>query len=255
MRERLLLRGQHPELPGPKLFRFDSSEGWYAEERIHGLPLNRLNNGRRIQEAINRAQQSMLHLYDQTSSEQGYREWKYSIIQQIDAAVEGLPAVYSESLRKQILSTVEMLSSVCFDVDVEGRIIETVQTHGDFQPANILIPTDSDQSSVYLIDWEYTAKRCRWYDALVFELHSRSPKGFADRVSQWLLDKHRAFQLIEWCGLDQTEFLPKFVVASFLLEDLLLRLGDATIPGLLQPNKGFLVFVDELSSVNLDSSL
>ena len=61
-------------------------------------------------------------------------------------------------------------------------MVDTAQSHGDFQPANILIPTVSDQRNVYLIDWEYTDKRCRWYDAMVFVLNSRSPIGLAGRV-------------------------------------------------------------------------
>jgi hypothetical protein len=180
-----------------------------------------------------------------------YSEWKESITQKIASAVDELPAVYEDQLRKHILKITEMLSSIVPDADSVYRSIETVQTHGDFQPANILIPTDHDRASVYIIDWEYTARRCRWYDALVFELRSRFPQGLAKRVKYWLFNKHHAFHSIEWCGLDQTEFSSKFVVVSFLLEDLLLRLGDTTIPGLLQPNKGFLTFFDELSSVNL----
>jgi len=136
----------------------------------------------------------------------------------------------------------------------EEKPIDIVQSHGDFQPANIIIPTVSDQRLVYLIDWEYTEKRCRWYDAMVFELHSRSPVGLASRISEWLSDENIAFLSIQWCGIDKTGSSARYIVATFLLEDLLLRLVDTTIPGLRQPNSGFLRFIDELLSVNLGSS-
>jgi thiamine kinase-like enzyme len=133
------------------------------------------------------------------------------------------------------------------------KLVDIVQSHGDFQPANILIPTVSDQRSVYLIDWEYTEKRCRCYDAMVFELHSRYPIGLASRISQWLSDENIAYQSIKWCGLDKTESFSRYVMATFMLEDLLFRLAETTIPKLQEPNKGFLSFIDELLSVNLDT--
>mgnify|MGYP001272244512 CR=1 FL=1 len=88
---------------------------------------------------------------------------------------------------------------------------------------------------------------------MVFELHSRSPTGLASRIHQWLSNESQAYQSIEWCGLYQTEFFSRYVIATFLLEDLLFRLADTTIPGLRQPDKGFLTFINELSLVNLDS--
>ena len=143
------------------------------------------------------------------------------------------------------------LSSVCSGFS-KLKSVETVQSHGDFQPANILVPTDTDQRAVYLIDWEYTARRCRWYDALVFGLRSRSPKGLAARISDWLFDHEQAFQSISWSGLKRPGFIPDFVLASFLMEDLLFRLDDTNVPGLLQPNVGFLTFVDELSAAQIE---
>ena len=164
-----------------------------------------------------------------------------------------LPEIYPWSLRQQVTHSVKNLASLLVEIHTVEKMVDTVQSHGDFQPANILIPTVSDQRSVYLIDWEYTDKRCRWYDAMVFELHSRSPIGLASRIHQWLSDENRAYQSIEWCGLDQTESFSRYVIVTFLLEDLLFRLADTTIPGLRQPDKGFLTFIDQLSLVNLDS--
>jgi len=53
---------------------------------------------------------------------------------------------------------------------VGGQIL-TALTHGDFQPGNILV----DGDRVWLIDWEYSARRQVGYDALVYALCSRFP--------------------------------------------------------------------------------
>ena len=253
MRNLIRLRQQYPKLPGPRLFRSDISVGWYAEERVQGLPLNRLDDDLQITSAINSARQSMLHLYNQTSSQVDFSIWRRSITRKIYAAVDNLPEVYSLSLRKQVKSFVKKLIMHLAEPHKEEKLIDIVQSHGDFQPANILIPTVYDQRSVYLIDWEYTQKRCRYYDAMVFELRSRSPIGLANRISQWLSDENLAYQSIKWCGLDQTESFDRYVIATFLLEDLLFRLVDTKIPELRKPNKGFLSFIDELLSLKLVS--
>jgi len=253
MRNLTHLRKQYPELPGPRLFWSNPSIGWYAEERIEGLPLNRMDDDLRITRAVNNAKQSMLYLYNQTSSKVECSVWRRSITQKIYVAVDNLPKIYSCLLRKQVKSFVKRLVLHLAEFHKAEKLVDIVQSHGDFQPANILIPTVSDQRSVYLIDWEYTEKRCRCYDAMVFELHSRYPIGLASRISQWLSDENIAYQSIKWCGLDKTESFSRYVMATFMLEDLLFRLAETTIPKLQGPNKGFLSFIGELLSVNLDT--
>lgn len=254
MRNLISLRKQFLEIPGPRILRAYQGVGWYSEERIQGLPLNRIDNDLLITSALKSARQSMLRLYDQTSSEVEWAVWRKSITQKIFAALDCLPDVYPSSLRKEVENTVNKFVVYLAKFHKEEKPIEIVQSHGDFQPANILIPTSSDQRPVYVIDWEYTEKRCRWYDAMVFELQSRSPIGLANRVSKWLSDEDFACFSIEWCGLDEGQSSARYVVGTFLLEDLLLRLVDTTIPGLRKPNSGFLSFIDELFSIDLDST-
>ena len=252
MRDLINIRKQYPELPGPKIYRSNLTAGWYVEERIQGLPLNRLGDNLRIKNATNSARQSMLHLYKQTSSKVDFLLWRQSVTQKINDALDRLPEIYPSSLRQQVTNSVNNLVSFLVKIHTVGMMVDTAQSHGDFQPANILIPTVSDQRNVYLIDWEYTDKRCRWYDAMVFELNSRSPIGLAGRVHQWLSNEDQAYQSVEWCGLNKVESFSRYVIFTFLLEDLLFRLVDTTIPGLRKPDKGFLTFVDELSLIKLD---
>jgi len=248
IRSLLELRKAHPSLPGPTLYRTDQSLDWYAEERIYGLPVNRDSDKNHVKSAMSLAQESMLRLYEGSIKKITVDEWVNRTVVQLEEAVLNLPGIYPASVREEVLRVAKGFSSIIMNgLGVDS--FETVISHGDFQPANLLIPNDRSLGAVYLIDWEYTARRCRWYDALVFVLHSRSPKGLAFRVRQFLSDDQTSYQSIAWCGIARSSFNLRFVVASFLLEDLLVRLSDTTISGLLKPVDGFLIFLNELSSI------
>ncbi|MBI4667956.1 MAG: phosphotransferase [Elusimicrobia bacterium] len=60
--------------------------------------------------------------------------------------------------------------------------LATALTHGDFQPANIMV----DKDKVWLVDWEYSDIRQIVYDGLVYALRSRFPCGLSGRI-QWAL--------------------------------------------------------------------
>ena len=72
----------------------------------------------------------------------------------------------------------------------------------------------------------------------------------SSRVNDWITDKSMQHDALSWCGtksLDQMN--AKMIIASFLVEDLIVRMGDTTIPGLKVPQSGFLTFVDEVGKV------
>src|SRR5690606_9222655 len=54
--------------------------------------------------------------------------------------------------------------------------LEVVQSHGDFQPGNVLV---EQGGQVMLTDWEQSATRSRTYDAFVYLLRLRFPRGLA----------------------------------------------------------------------------
>ena len=62
----------------------------------------------------------------------------------------------------------------------QNKEIVVAQTHGDFQPANILL----GEEQTWLIDWEYTAERQIAYDGLVLALEARSSQGLGQRALQ-----------------------------------------------------------------------
>lgn len=105
----------------------------------------------------------------------------------------------------------------------------TALTHGDFQPANILV----NREGTWLIDWEYSARRQAGYDALVFVLRSRFPAGLATRW-RGMVDESDSMQplsLADWPGLNWQDASWRRVHGwLFLLEELALHLEENANP-------------------------
>lgn len=244
------VRVQYPDLPGPKLLERDSTAGWYAEERVRGLPLDRVADVEQAEKSLTAAKQTMASLYERTATEEPLHEWVVDRLQRICRAVDSLPPVFREVVRKRILAAADQLAKRLGNRAIATAVVPTAATHGDFQPGNILIPNQSEEVPVYLIDWEYSAVRCRWYDAMVFDLRSRFPAGLAQRVTSWIGNEAGRGETLTWCGCGNLEhWAAGDLVAGFLLDDLLLRLHENAIPGLRQENSGLCVFLDELDAL------
>ena len=158
-----------------------------------------------------------------------------------------MPDVYSDSVRDKVRSAVEPLFSM-FGF-LTSSSVEMVQSHGDFSPPTYWFLQIQIRelfiSSMGVHSKKMLLVRCFGLCCVPV------PKGFT-RISDWLSDHEQAFQSISWSGLKRHGFIPDFVLASFLMEDLLFRLDDTNVPGLLQPNVGFLTFVDELSAAQIE---
>lgn len=244
------LRVRHPDLPGPRLLDRDSAAGWYAEERVRGLPLNRVAGAERVERTLTAAKQSMASLYERTAAKRPLHEWVQGRLKNIDVATRELPPVFGEAFRCRIVAAAEQLAdTLCSGMTATAKL-PTAMTHGDFQPANIFVPDQGANVLVYLIDWEYSAVRCQWYDAVVYDLRSRFPAGLAKRVAAWIEDEAGRTETLAWCGCEGLgQWSSGDLVAAFLLDDVLLRLRENAIPGLRQESSGFRVFLDELDAL------
>uniref|UniRef100_UPI003F69C3A8 phosphotransferase family protein n=1 Tax=Porticoccus sp. TaxID=2024853 RepID=UPI003F69C3A8 len=243
------IRQDFPELPGPRLLEANSEQGWYREQRIAGLPLNRLADVARMQRSLDAARQEMVGVYQRTLLMEPVSEWLDDRLQHITAAVVELPAIYGVEIRERILGLAQGLAHRLRRqiAAADGMALPTALTHGDFQPANILVPAWPEAGPVYVIDWEYGGRRCVWYDALVFELRSRFPSGLSGRIAAWQQDTQQQQASLAWFGEAVAGWNAATCISTFLLEDLLLRLIDTTIPELRRKETGFMCFIDELS--------
>lgn len=245
------LRYEFPDLPSPRLLEANLQEGWYREQRIRGLPLNRICDLGDAMKTLLTARSAMAKLYRQTLKQEPVNKWLSDRLLQVNSLVEKLPPIYSAESREEVVNYANWLKkNIVFQFhDSDGVNILTAQTHGDFQPANILMPKTEVGESLYLIDWEYSTRRCVWYDALVFDLQSRFPVGLASRIRVWLNNVAKQRETLAWCEGEAAGWTSQSYVWAFLLDDLLLRLTDTTIPGLRTVDAGFTSFMHELSQL------
>lgn len=232
------IRKMYPELPIPQLKQVGDDGLWYSEELISALPLNRIPEINRQYEALTEAKSVMRGLYEKTSDKVSSIFWAEQLQQKIIEALACLPVIYIKETKQRIEAVSKrMLSFVCAESD---RVVKAVVSHGDFQPANILVSKLKTDKSIYLIDWEYSANRVSNYDEFVFELKSRFPAGLASRIESLLLNNN-AHQKVS-----STIVWESWEVALCLLEELLVRVQENQIPGMKKESKGLHEFLHEV---------
>ena len=114
---------------------------------------------------------------------------------------------------------------------------------------NILVKVaGTNVQRMYLIDWEYSTRRSVYYDALVFATRSRFPHGLAKRIESLFTQNNEGDW--NWCSPQEAlQKMPSWMVATFLLEDLLVRLQEQQIPGLNKMGDGLMRFLVEVEQM------
>lgn len=248
----ICLRTDFPNIPGPKILDWNSDEGWYVEQRIFGLPLNRQSNNVVKFKAMESAREFLCSMYDSTRKFVSLKSWLILKFQQMRSAVTLLPDCYGLDAKKKLDYVFFQLTNFFSKHEGADQMIEICITHGDFQDANVLVPVESE--GVYIIDWEYGGERCRHYDSFVYNLNARSPLGLATRVDALCKESSNIEKLIDWCGMEthcdgDRNSYRFMLLLTFLFDEILYRLDDTTVPNLHEPSEGFLTFMDEISSI------
>jgi len=237
------LREAYDFLPIPRLLHIDPEYLYYQEERIKALPLNRLGSPGVANKALLQAQQCLLSLYGKTLEKSGINSYLESLYASCDQYIATLPKPYTQTDKVKIKQVLEQLSTTL--VGVSSNTIDLVQSHGDLQAANILVSNFDQQ--LYLIDWEYTAKRSIYYDALVFATQCRSPQGLSKRIKV-MKDQHNFSW--NWCINNAQVELLDTVLVIFLLEDLILRLSELQIPAMISKDEGLNIWMNEIEQMD-----
>lgn len=234
------IRKDYSYLPIPKLINYNFNNLHYEEERIVGLPYNRVADEEIRYKSFKKILKPLLRLYRETHIVIEKNNYVNMLKKDFDLAIDNLPPIYkSEDKQKIRLLFDEISTSIVLSE------INLVLTHGDFQPANIII--DSTQNSkVYVIDWEYSKQRYFLYDVLVFEFQARKTIGLAKRLLELDLEK------IKW--ICQSLNIPNLdlkdeMVKVFLLEDLCLRIEELKIPTLKHKSLNLENFMKEVKHI------
>lgn len=210
-------RISYPYLPAPKVIKSDVDWNWYIEERIHGVPINKISDLEQTNSLILNAQRSIAKLRDDTLVETSLDDYWKKILSETNVLI-GEIQQRENTIGKDLYQITHEISQI--NLSISDIMFGLCQSHGDFQPANILVGEDS----VWIIDWEYSAQRSTMYDFLIFTTMGRSYTGLASR----LLNQYRNIKLNN--GVNSWGYFqkgdPLNLISIFLIEDLNLRLRE-----------------------------
>lgn len=183
--EEIRLRRENGYLPAPRVRDMAADGSFYTEELILGTPINRIGNVTKRRDTVHEVIRSLLALYERTGEEVQSSFYVNLVCKRINARIGEMKLFGADTLARIKRGCVDLVAALShMNMSTTGRI-RVVQTHGDFQPANILV----GERRAFLIDWEYTARRQQFYDCLVYSLNSRHPSGLAERLKQFVQGK------------------------------------------------------------------
>lgn len=206
MRRDAAVRQRFPFLLAPRVVEAPSHGGWYIEERVRGLPLNRLSDPAQRIVALNRAVGSLRTLYAET---------KVSVkldcyLERLSRELDVLLVLTGSRMAPNFLARLKEIQERASFVAGKARedTLEIVQSHGDFQPGNILV----DGDVIQIIDWEYSKPRSMVYDYLVFTASSRFSGGLESRLADLLDAASKNNELKSWFGIHRGDISGCFAI-------------------------------------------
>tara|TARA_Y200000002_G_scaffold150198_2_gene124163 strand:+ start:26409 stop:27587 length:1179 start_codon:yes stop_codon:yes gene_type:complete len=233
-------RKEYPYLPIPKLINYNIKNFYYFEKRIVGLPYNRIADQETRNKSLKRILKLFLKLYKETHVVKEKNNYVNILRKDFDIAMDNLPPVYKSEDKQKIIMLFDEISR-----SITAKKINLAVTHGDFQPANIIIDSNQNNRS-YVIDWEYSKERFFLYDFLVFELQARKTIGLAERIKMLDMNKFKCmYQSLAIPNLD----LKDEMIKVFLLEDLCLRIEELKIPTLKHKSLSLENFIKEVGNI------
>ncbi len=242
IKNEILFRRTHTDLPIPPLRETAPDDSWYSEKYIAATPINRLPDTHQAEQFLRQAVKAIQKLSSNTVQEIPLTEYCHKLEQDIRTKITAnhlLSTRQKEKLQAQCAAIVRWLDK---EKESDSSSLTTAQTHGDFQPGNIL----ANKNRIWLIDWEYTKRRQAAYDGLVYMLRSRFPKGLTERVRQEMQNPDNPI-LANWPGLNWEKINErKIALTLFLLEELDLYLAENDNKLFYTLSGGMLQFMDEL---------
>ncbi|MCA9977645.1 MAG: phosphotransferase [Anaerolineales bacterium] len=208
----------------------EESYSWFCEQLVSGTPINRLTDQQQANAAVQQVYTALTNLYAQTETQMSIGEYAAMLQRRILALVDShhlLTEGEKTIVRQQVAQLGERLDAVTAPVTL-------ALTHGDFQPANILL----NEAGVWLIDWEYAAQRQIGYDALVYHCAARFPAGLAQRVQRFVTAG--LSRSLPGTVLWPTEAARQHSATLFMLEETLFQLTQINQPIFITAGAGWI---------------
>jgi hypothetical protein len=233
-------------LPVPPLRSVARNGSWFCESYVCGVPVNRVADRQAALAAVTAILRDLTHLNIQTLAQETVGSYLAQLDRRIQTLIDNNQLLsVPEKLRLTTCVAILAAHARRFSVAVD-HCIQTALTHGDLQPANLLV----SEETTWLIDWEYADRRQSGYDILVYNLRSRSPEQLAQRLWRFVdegLDSKATLGDMDWPGTPwKTVEGRRLSTALFLLEEMALHLEENTNSRFNQTSWSFWPFVQEV---------
>jgi hypothetical protein len=233
-------------LPVPPLEAVAEDGTWFRERYVSGTPTNRLAADEAVVgRAVADVARALHRLLEQTRREESLEDYAEGLRVRIQQLIRANHLLSDPEKQSLLSSTDAIFQQIGGLRPAVGDRITTALTHGDFQPANILV----NQDGTWLIDWEYSARRQAGYDALVFVLRSRFPAGLATLLRRIVgeSDSTLPLSLADWPGLNWQDASWRRVHGGlFLLEELALHLEENANSRFVRMGEGLVILQQEI---------
>jgi len=225
----------------PPVLEHDLESGWLRESYIVGTPVNRLRDQVRAKVSMLDVLEKLCVLHEKTMETMSWDAYVEDLFNRIVKAVEDASHLLGDR-NGTVLEFARNLSAQAIQGKHAHIEIKLSMTHGDCQPANILL--DGDQA--WLIDWERTGRRFCDYDALVLELGARSPKGLSEKIARFVEQGELEEVPLERYLNSKVDGREERsgILTLFLLEDLLFHLQENGNPVFKVPSGGLMEYLD-----------
>lgn len=233
------IRVSLPFTISPRIISVCPNFTWYSEERINGLPLNRISSSRRREKVLQDSLNFLKRVHERTVELTSAHKYLAKTTKALEISEKQISTLSSETagllayLRAHVQGVLETTE------DVE---LQVCQTHGDFQEANIL----DDGENVWIIDWEYSAVRARFYDLITIECSSRASGSVHLRFLS-KFDECKENGGIEFGDAIQLGSA-HLLMTIYVVEDVLLRLGEVSVASIQEKELTLRPFLREVEA-------
>jgi tRNA A-37 threonylcarbamoyl transferase component Bud32 len=232
-------------VPTPKVRSFDLEAAWLREDYLSGTPLNRIPDASEQSAAQAIATNHLEKLLVSTQESVPFDAYLARLESELPPLLGSLKprdprlSQQLQSAAKQLRDAVSSRAHACSLIE-----IPTSLTHGDFQPANILV----NQEGVWIIDWEHSGRRQRNYDYWVLLAKARFPQGLAHRMTSLCHSEGNKTNSTLVAGYGDRYRTPDGMLVSaslFFLEELAWRLREENHPLFFRAAPGLYEFAAE----------
>lgn len=214
----------------PEVLHYDSKLCFFKEKRISGISVDRILAFKESMLAYTKVKQIMRNRYKESEEKVLFETYLLKLQSELNQVLEKLSIRLDSESSEQIQRIRETIKK--HTLINKSKFILVCDTHGDLQPGNILVAN----KDIWLIDWEYSARRSYFFDAIVLECDSRNCNDLSLRLEFFYMKIKEKGVNLSWTGKDLTSENDIYFFL-FLLEELIILLLEVSANYLKDPVK------------------